>query len=109
MTSYLSMSFVPISLFSNDFSKPTLPTFKPGTKFFFITLKNGIVELPLIARGTFYLPKKFRDEAFICSRKDCELSVEADFVKKKVTKSISKKSVIAYSDMLKALDYHLVR
>ena len=74
-----------------------------------VTLKNEIVELPLIARGTFYLPKKFRDEAFICSRKDCELSVEADFVKKKVTKSISKKSVLAYSDMLKALNYHLVR
>ena len=26
-----------------------------------VTLKNEIVELPLIARGTFYLPKKFRD------------------------------------------------
>ena len=74
-----------------------------------MTSKNEIVELPLIARGTFYLPKKFRDEALFCSKKDCELSVEADFVNNKVTKSISKKSVTAYSDMLKALNYHLVR
>ena len=70
-----------------------------------ITSTNELVELPLIGRGTFYLPKKFRNNALYCSTNNCELSIETDFVTKKVIKKISKKSVLAYSDMLKTLNY----
>ena len=66
------------------------------------------INLPLIARGTFYLPKAFRKEAINCSINDCDLKIEADFVTNKTTRRISSKAVKAYVSMIKSLNYHKI-
>ena len=67
-------------------------------------IEESVIEMPLIGRGTFYIPSKFRELALRGTKENPELTLTMSD-DRETTAQISIKAMREYSKMLRALRY----
>jgi len=75
----------------------------------FLKQSGGAIQLPRLARGTFYLPVAARSYAMQAAGMSRDISVRLSFNNETETRRISKKALASYALMLRSLMYDRVR